>query len=644
MTSRAERPPIPAFEDVLIKNTGALPQGAIAMIQAQKGIAASLPSKTLPHEAEVSQPPNPYADILEGRPRINPGKVLAQIKVATNFEEEDDSRLRIGKDVIGLIRRIRGQTETYGQKLRQEEEKGHTEAASYGDAVLGGTPFVEASTNWDFFAGTFGVAVGEIISRAAMKAKKERKPLVGVFSSGGARQQENFPALVQMQRLVYFIEKFKREAKRPFISVLNGQVWGGLSASAVPRADIIIGIQGTDYGFTGPRVIQSYTHEEVPPGAQSVEVAVRNRNIDLLAQDEGDVVSWLEKFLQMDDRMSKKRGRSPSAQLLNVGSITSVTQERFSFEKQGFSIPQFTHAEDTKQQIKTPEREEVIFQSDISTDMLPELYRDIRSNPSRPDLAFLLENGFTNVVPLYSREVRDETIRYPAIIAALAMLGDQPFLVVGNQPSYQKFGDTLFKIPSSPQPADFFYLQRILEYGRRAGYPLLCITDTLGAKPTLDAELADQSRRISDSMWAGLSYEHPVISVVIGGLGSGGGMATTPLTDHVAMVYRSMAYVAEPVSATSILTNAANPGSEEVDLTIKTMRPTAQDQKELRLIDAVIPEPEGGAQKDPILATQYVIAHVGKVAYGLLSESARARMKKRDNKMLGLRGFPLVTS
>ena len=163
-------------------------------------------------------------------------------------------------------------------------------------------------------------------------------------------------------------------------------------------------------------------------------------------------------------------------------------------------------------------------------------------------------------------------------------------MIVGTQPSYQRFGDTVIKRPSNPAPEDFAFMERMLEMGERLHLPALFITDTLGAKPTLESERRGLSRAIARSILKGIDYSEPVISLVAGALGSGGGLATTPMADHVIMLEKAMAYVAEPRSAASILYKTPNPTHDEVRITLATMRSTAKDQLDLGLIDEVIPE------------------------------------------------------
>ncbi len=638
--------PNSAYSEALQSSAGALPEAIMQQLRAQphpNAYSRRVSSSSLPPPEPAA---NPYADILENRPAIEAGKVLASIKLKTGFREEPTSRrMKVAQDIIGVVRRLRsGELETYEDKLRKEEDKGHTEAAAYGEAKIGESEFVEVATHWDFFVGSFGVVVGEKITRATELAVREKLPLVGIFSSGGARQQENFPALVQMPRIIDVLNEFKQKAKRPYVAYLLHQVWGGLSASAVPVADIIVAQRGTDYGFAGGRVIESFTYQPVPKGAQSVEVASRNRIVDVIVKDEVEFVDWLGRFLKMENAIVKMRGRKPSKTLLDLPPIVPSRQERFSFEQMGFALPSLQHQGDiVSQDVNMSGKEIVVKQEEKS--LGEKLYKEYLSfirDSGRLDTEFLLVHCFDDVVPLYSREVHEDMIRNPAIIAALGKLGEQPFLVVGNQPSYQKnMEGVINRIPSTPAPEDFLYLQRMLAFGERLGYPIIFVTDTLGAKPTLDAEFTDQSRKIAETIYSAISYKNVALSIVLGSLGSGGGMVTTPIVDHNVMDQGAHAYVSEPVSATTILNSKTNPEREEVIETIGSLRVTAQDQFDLGLMDGIIPPVEKGP--DEIFKRAQVIRdYLGRVAFELLGQSNKKRLESRKLKIRNLRGIPLA--
>ena len=180
-------------------------------------------------------------------------------------------------------------------------------------------------------------------------------------------------------------------------------------------------------------------------------------------------------------------------------------------------------------------------------------------------------------------------------------------------------------------------MERMLEMGERLHLPALFITDTLGAKPTLESERRGQSRAIARSILKGIDYSEPVISLVAGALGSGGGLATTPMADHVIMLEKAMAYVAEPRSAASILYKTPNPSRDEVRITLATMRSTAKDQLDLGLIDEVIPE-----DPNPFITVERVNASIMRSYIELAQLSERRLRARRQERIRGLRAFEII--
>ena len=180
-------------------------------------------------------------------------------------------------------------------------------------------------------------------------------------------------------------------------------------------------------------------------------------------------------------------------------------------------------------------------------------------------------------------------------------------------------------------------MERMLEMGERLHLPALFITATLGAKPTLESERRGQSRAIARSILKGIDYSEPVITLVAGALGSGGGLATTPMADHVMMLQKAMAYVAEPRSAASILYKTPTPTHDQIRMTLATMRSTAQDQLSLGLIDEVIVE-----DPNPFVTVENIHRAILK-SYAELSELSERRLRnRRQERIRGLRAFEII--
>lgn len=566
-------------------------------------------------EIEEELPPREFMvgplalkDLIANRPKVDAPFVLAQLKVDLGFRKE--RRHRIIKDTIGFVRKRGAKEETYEQRLKKAMEQGKAEAASWGKIEINGHEATLFSMDWDFLVGTMGAAVGQTFFEAGDHAGKENELFIGVFSSAGARQDEGNPGLIQMPRMARIIDRFKSRKNNdaPYVAVLSGNVWGGIFASSAPLGDVVVALAGTDCGFAGRNVIEGYSGKKIPEEAQSVEAHLVHRNVDLLVDDEKHLVKWLSDFERLT-HLARQKHHSQ----LEAGTPT---------------IPM----KNVVVELGKGDRRERLY----------EKFWDLRKNPDRPDGEFLIENVFDESVPLYSKVVTDTLIHYPGIIASLARIDQQVFMVIADQPSYQKRGETVVKVPSSPTPVDYEYAQRMLKLGERLGVPVISFVDTLGAKPTLEAEYAGQGRRIANSTSFFNSYKYPVMTYITGIGGSGGAVGTMGIFDSLCMGSDSQLYVAEPASAASIVYKTHKPTVDQIKDTIVSLRPTAQEQLERRLIDRVIQMPHYVVKRDietTAAFRQDIIQNYPQLA--LLQRQGKLE-RRRDRRMKKMEGMPVT--
>ena len=572
---------------------------------------------------------------LRNRRKVNSPSQLLALQELVNFKPSHE-RWRIAKDLVGLVRRGHGgeSDESYLDKLRRETGRGKHESSTYGLAVVGGHHVVLYAMNWDFFAGSLGVVSGEKFQAAADLAISKKLPFVSVYASSGVRQHENFAGLTQMTRMVEAIRHFKEKVALPQVAVLLGNVWGGVSASAVPNADLILATSGTNFGFAGPNVIEAFEGLAVPTDSQSAEANLLDRNIDVVLADVEELVGYLGADLSSTTLPDKQHQLTRETAPM-IRNVSAADQQRvYGFGADGIHGPSFDDPKGAVLLRPAKAREDLAADQ---SDALVEQYQDLMSDANRVDLEFIVRYGFTEAVAIYNYVQEPQYKRYPAIVGAFAKIGAQPFVIVGTQPSYQRVGDTIIKRPSNPAPEDFAFMERMLEMGERLRLPALFVTDTMGAKPTLESERRGQSRAIARSILKGIDYSAPVISLVAGALGSGGGLATTPMADRVIMMEKAMAYVAEPRSAASILYKTPNPSRDQIRTTLATMRSTASDQLELGLIDEVIAE-----DANPFVTVERVHAAILGAYVELAELSSKRLLSRRRDRIRALRAFEIV--
>ena len=536
--------------------------------------------------------PRTVASLYESRPGLNPTHAVKTFVEAVNLQERY-GHLRVVDDLIGLQRRVGDTIERYTDKLRNAEARsGTSESARFGIGHFGGERAVVYVVDWSFFAGSLGEVAGEKFVQAAELAEREGLPLISMGASSGVRQHENVLGLVQMQRMAAAANKFQHTTNRPYVSVLAGQVWGGMSASAVPVADLIVALEGTDYGFAGRRVIETFEGREVPRGLQSAEANYLDRNVDVLVKDVDELISFIGQVLTSGRHSHRiKPGDRDGARdeaAVAPGSRTVTAGP------EGFSAALWDRQE-VEQSVDVP-RERRDRDSASTRDSLMARYNEIAAGAGRLDTEYFLRHVFDAAVPFYNHVRFEDQKAYPSIIAALASLGGQSFMVIGDQPSYTISGGYVGKRPANPSPEDFEYAVRMMTAAERWDLPIVFFTDTLGAMPSMAAERRGQSRAIAQSIKRAASHPYPTISVISGAMGSGGGLATTPFGRETIMLDSALGFVSEPRSTASILYSVANPTVEQVGMTLETMKASALDLKAQGLVDTIVHDADEPAE------------------------------------------------
>ena len=178
-----------------------------------------------------------------------------------------------------------------------------------------------------------------------------------------------------------------------------------------------------------------------------------------------------------------------------------------------------------------------------------------------------------------------------AIVGGIARLDGKPVMVIGQQ----KGRETKEKIRRNfgmPKPEGYRKALRLMETAERFNLPIITFIDTPGAYPGIGAEERGQSEAIARNLKVMSRLNVPIICTVIGEGGSGGALAIG-VGDKVNMLQYSTYSVISPEGCASILWKSAS----KAPLAAEAMGVTAQRSKELGLIDAVIPEPLGGAHR-----------------------------------------------
>ncbi len=233
----------------------------------------------------------------------------------------------------------------------------------------------------------------------------------------------------------------------------------------------------------------------------------------------------------------------------------------------------------------------------------------VARHPERPHCRDYVAALFTEWTPLAGdRNFADDQ----AVTGGIARLDDAPVMVIGHE----KGADTNSRIRHNfgmARPEGYRKAIRLMQMADRFGLPVVTLVDTPGAYPGKGAEERGQSEAIARATETCLSLGVPMVSVIVGEGGSGGAVAFAT-ANRVAMLEHSIYSVISPEGCASILWKDADKMREAAE----ALRLTAQDLKALGVVDRIIPEPVGGAQRDGAAA----IASVGEAIRGMLAEMA----------------------
>ena len=170
----------------------------------------------------------------------------------------------------------------YEEKIQALAAKtGLQDAVVTGRLTIGGHQAMIAVMDFKFFAGSMGSVVGEKITRAIETAIAEKRGMIIVSASSGARMQEGMLSLMQMAKTCGALARLS-EARLPYLSVLTHPTTGGVTASFATIGDINLAEPKCMIGFAGPRVVKETTHQNLPPGFQTAEFMLDHGLIDAI--------------------------------------------------------------------------------------------------------------------------------------------------------------------------------------------------------------------------------------------------------------------------------------------------------------------------------------------------------------------------
>ena len=479
-------------------------------------------------------------------------RLPVQERIATLFDEGSFEDLSGDIEPVDALQFA--DSKPYAARLVDAERKtGRREGALYGTATIGGRPLVVSIMDFAFIGGSMGGGVGEAITRGAELARERKLPFLAISASGGARMQEGCVSLMQLAKTSAAVARLHEEGVL-FISFLSDPTYGGVSASFATLGDLLISEPGSYIGFAGPKVIEQTIRQQLPEGFQTAGFLLDHGQLDLVEPRE-NLKNSLRKILELH---AGAANGNPDGLPDTSGAAPITNPDELSVRNPWEVVQLSRHTE-------------------------------------RPNTLEYISHIFDDYQEFFGDRLFDEDA---AIVGGLARLGELTVMALGHQKGHTT-AEMMERNFGMPNPEGYRKALRLMRYAAKFGMPIVTFVDTPGAYPGIGAEERGQSIAIAQSIMEMSRFPVPVVVVVTGEGGSGGALALA-VGDRVMMMENSYYSVISPEGCSTILFKDA----AQAPRAAAALRVTAPDLLRLKIMDAIVPEPEGGAHTDALAAAQ----------------------------------------
>ncbi|MFZ1164291.1 carboxyl transferase domain-containing protein [Mycobacterium sp.] len=381
-------------------------------------------------------------------------------------------------------------SQSYARELAEARAaSGYDESVLTGEGRVLGRRVAVVVCEFDFLAGSIGVAAAERITNAVQRATAERLPVLASPSSGGTRMQEGTVAFLQMVKIAAAVTLHK-QAHLPYLVYLRHPTTGGVFASWGSLGHVTIAQPGALIGFLGPRVYQQLYGEPFPPGVQTAENLERHGVIDAVVPL-GELRDILDRALTVVADEAGPAPKRPLAEPLpDIPAWDSVVASR---------------------------------------------------RPDRPGVQQLLRHGCTDQV-LLSGTGQGEAA---TMLLALARFDGQPAVVLGQQ---RRVGG----IEGTVGPAALREARRGMTLAAGLRLPLVLVIDTAGPALSAEAEQGGLAGEIAHCLAELVTLHTPTVSVLLG-QGSGGPALAMVPADRVLAALHGWLAPLPPEGASAIV-------------------------------------------------------------------------------------------
>ncbi len=266
---------------------------------------------------------------------------------------------------------------------------------------------------------------------------------------------------------------------------------------------------------------------------------------------------------------------------------------------------------------------------EITANLTPWQRVQLSRHPDRPYTLKYIENMCTNFVELHGdRNFKDDK----AMVGGFAQIEGETVMIIGQQKGINTKARQLRNFGMA-NPEGYRKALRLMKLAEKFNKPVVCLIDTPGAYPGLEAEERGQGEAIARNIYEMIRLQVPVVIVIIGE-GASGGALGIGVGDKVLMMENTWYTVISPESCSSILWRSW----DKKETAAEQLRLTAIDMKGFGLVDEIVHEPVGGAHWDYADAANILKSHIVKTLAELRSKDPKQRVNDRIEKY-GKMGF-----
>jgi acetyl-CoA carboxylase carboxyl transferase subunit beta len=488
---------------------------------------------------------------------------------------------------------------------RARRATGRRESVLAGQGTIHGHPVAVLLSEFDFLAGSIGVAAGRLLVRAVQRATTAGLPLLASPASGGTRMQEGTTAFLQMAAVTTALQEH-RAAGLPFLVYLRHPTTGGVLASWGSLGHLAAAAPGALVGFLGPRVYEALHDRPFPPGVQRAENLRDHGVIDAVLRPEelrevaARVVGVATAGRRHAAAVAAVAGQAAAVVGAGAGSgvlVAPVAPDATG----GLALPGDRAGSDAGDAV-----------APSAADMLERSRR-----PDRPGVRTLLRTVCTDVTVFHatgSGEL-DE-----AMVVALARLDGVPCVLVGQ--------DRVRQRERALHPAGLRAARRGMRLAAELHLPLVTVVDTPGAELSPEAEEAGLAGEIARCLYDLLALPVPTVCLLLGEGTGGAALALFP-ADRVVAARHAWLSPLPPEGASAIIHRTTARAAEMAE----RQHIGAGELLRRGVVDVVVPEHPDAAD-EPVAFLRRASSVLRRELDGLLAMDERSRREARRERYL----------